>query len=241
MNKRTLITATVAVGAGALLALAAPLAASAHVEVTPNTAAAGTYSEISFRVPTESATATTTKVEVDIPAATPFPSVSYVAVPGWDTELVTETLPKPVKVDKTTITKAVTRVIWTAQPGSEIKENEIRQFTLSVGAVPDTGKIVLNALQTYSDGSVVEWTGTGESADHPSPVLYVNDKPVEEHDADAVSAPPAAHDSDTTAAASSSSSSSGDTLARVLGIGGLVVGAVGVVLSVVTLRRKGTV
>ncbi|QNE47172.1 YcnI family protein [Glaciihabitans sp. INWT7] len=238
MNKRTLITATVAVGAGALLALAAPLAASAHVEVTPNTAAAGTYADITFRVPTESATATTTKVEVDIPAATPFPSVSYVAVPGWDTELVTETLPKPVKEDKTTITEAVTKVIWTAQPGSEIKESEIRQFTLSVGAVPDTGKIVLNAVQTYSDGSVVEWTGTGESADHPSPVLYVNDKPAAEHDADAVSAPAAAHDSE---AAASSSASSSDTLARVLGIGGLVVGAVGVVLSVVTLRRKATV
>ena len=40
---------------------------------------------------------------------------------------------------------------------------------------------------------------------------------------------------DTTAAASS-----GDALARVLGIGGLVVGAVGVVLSVLTLRRRVT-
>jgi uncharacterized protein YcnI len=234
MNKRTLISATVAVGAGALLALAAPLAASAHVEVTPNTAAAGTYADITFRVPTESATAATTKVEVDIPAATPFPSVSYLAVPGWDTELVTETLPKPVKVAKTTITEAVTKVIWTAQPGSEIKPREIREFTLSVGAVPDTGKIVLNTLQTYSDGSVVKWAGTAEGADLPSPVLFVNDKPVAEHDADAA----------TTAASSSSASSSAsssDTLARVLGIGGLVVGAVAVVLSVVTLRRKGTV
>jgi uncharacterized protein YcnI len=235
MNKRTLITTTLAVGAGALLAIAAPLAASAHVEVTPNTAAAGTYADITFRVPTESATATTTKVEVDIPAATPFANVSYVAVPGWNAELVTETLPKPIIVEKTQLTEAVTRVIWTAQPGSEIRENEIRQFTLSVGPVPDTGKIVLNALQTYSDGSVVKWTGTGENADHPSPVLYVNDEPVAEHDADAVTTPVAAHGSETTTAAPSS-----DTLARVLGIGGLVVGAVSVVLSVVTLRRKVT-
>lgn len=236
MKKQMLVTATIAIGAGALLVIAAPLAASAHVEVTPNTAAAGSYVEITFRVPTESATATTTRLEVDIPAATPFPSVSYVAVPGWDTQLVTETLPKPVTVDKTEITEAVTKVIWTAQPGSEIKENEIRQFTLSVGAVPDTGKMVLNALQTYSDGSIVKWTGTGEKADHPSPVLYVNDKPVAEHDADAVTTPAAGHDSGTTTAASS-----GDALARVLGIGGLVVGAVGVVLSVVTQRRKNTV
>jgi len=45
----------------------------------------------------------------------------------------------------------------------------------------------------------------------------------------------AGHDSETTA-----STASGDTLARVLGIGGLVVGAVGVVLSIVTLRRTVT-
>ncbi|MHC5795837.1 YcnI family copper-binding membrane protein [Lacisediminihabitans sp. FW035] len=235
MKKRTLITTTIAVGAGALLAIAAPLAASAHVEVTPNTAAAGTYADITFRVPTESATATTTKVEVDIPAATPFASVSYVAVPGWDVQLVSETLPKPVTVDKAQLTEAVTKVIWTAQPGSEIKTDEIREFTLSVGPVPETGKIVLNALQTYSDGSIVKWTGTGENADHPTPVLYVNDPPVDDHDADAVVTPSAGHDSGTAA------TSSTDTLARVLGIGGLVVGAVGIVLSVVTLRRRASV
>ena len=53
MKKRTLITSTIAVGAGTLLAIAEPLAASAHVEVTPNTAAAGTHADITFRVPTE--------------------------------------------------------------------------------------------------------------------------------------------------------------------------------------------
>lgn len=234
MNKRTFITTSIAAGAGALLAIAAPLAASAHVEVTPNTAAAGSYADITFRVPNESATATTTKVEVDIPAATPFATVRYVAVSGWDAELVTETLSPPVTVDKTTITEAVTRVIWTSQPGSEIKDNEIRQFTLSVGAVPDTGKIELNAIQTYSDGSAVTWSGTREGAKHPSPVLYVNDAPVAEHDAHA--APGSATDATDTTGAEASS----DTLARLLGIGALVVGTVGVVLSVVTLRRTVT-
>ena len=237
MNIRFLITGSIALGAATALALAMPLAAGAHVGITPNTAAAGSYADITFRVPTESATATTSKVEVDIPAATPFLSVSYLAVPGWDTALMTETLPRLVTVDKTQITEAVTKVIWTAQPGSEIQANEIRQFTLSLGPIPDTGKIVLNALQTYSDGSVVEWTGDAKNATHPSPVLYVRDTPAAEHDADAAAAPAAGHDSETTAAAASSATS-GDTLARVLGIGGLVVGAVGVVLAVVTRRRS---
>ena len=224
MKKKTLITASIA--AGALLAIAAPLAASAHVEVTPNTAAAGSSADIMFRVPNESATATTTKVEVDIPAATPFATVRYVAVPGW-----VATCHHPITVDKTTLTEAVTRVIWTSQPGSEITDNEIRQFTLSVGGVPDTGKIELNAIQSYSDGSVVTWSGTGEGAEHPSPVLYVNDAPVAEHDAHAAS-------TSTTDATGAEASS--DTLARLFGIGGLVVGTVGVVLSIVTLRRTVT-
>ena len=180
-------------------------------------------------------TLTTTKVEVDMLAATPFPSVSYLAVPGRDTEPVTETLPKPVTVDKTQITDAVTRVSWAAQTGSVINEDEIRQFTLSVGAVPDTGKIALNVLQTYSDGAGVEWTGTGENAAHPSPVLDVNDELAAEHDADAVTTPVAGHDFETTASAASN-----DTLTRVLRICGLVVGAVGVALSLVTLRRSVT-
>ena len=237
MNKRTFITASIAVGAGALLAIAAPLAASAHVEVTPNTTAAGSYADITFRVPNESATATTTKVEVQIPAATPFATVRYVAVSGWDAELVTETLSPPVTVGKTTLTEAVTRVIWTSQPGSEIKDNEIRQFTLSVGAVPDTGKIELNAIQTYSDGSVVAWSGTGEGAKHPSPVLYVNDAPIAEHDAHAA---PASATNATDATNTTGAEASSDTLARLLSIGALVVGTVGVVLSVVTLRRTVT-
>lgn len=231
MKKKTLITASIAAGAGALLGIAAPLAASAHVEVTPNSAAAGSSADIMFRVPNQSATATTTKVEVDIPAATPFATVRYVAVPGWDVELVTETLSPPITVDKTTLTAAVTRVIWTSQPGSEIKDNEIRQFILSVGAVPDTGKIELNAIQSYSDGSVVTWSGTGEGAEHPSPVLYVNDAPVAEHDARAAS---------TSATDATRAEASSDTLARLFGIGGLVVGTVGGVLSIVTLRRTVT-
>jgi uncharacterized protein YcnI len=180
-------------------------------------------------------TLTATKVEVDIPATTPSPSLSYLAVPGWDTELETKTAPKPVTVDRTQITEAVTTGSWTAQPGSEIKENEIRQFTLSVGAVPDTGKSALNVLQAYSDGSVVEGNGTGENAARPSPVLYLNDKPAAGHRADAVTTPVAGHDSGATASAASS-----DTLARVFGIDGLVVAAVGVVLALVALRRSVT-
>lgn len=230
MNKNMSVRAAIAVGAGTLLAVALPMAASAHVTITPNTAPAGSYALVTFKVPTESATATTTKLEVDIPTDTPFSSVSYVAVTGWDTQLVTETLPKPVKIGENELTEAVTKVIWTAQPGFEIKQHQLQLFPLSVGAVPDTGKIELNAIQTYSDGSVVKWSETGTDAAHPSPALFVNDKPAgEQHSSPSATV--------TTAAAPTTSVASSDVIARGLGIGGLVFGAVGIVLAVVFSRR----
>ncbi|MET4783106.1 YcnI family protein [Glaciihabitans sp. UYNi722] len=231
MNKRTTAKLSITLGAGALLACALPLSASAHVTITPNTAPEGSYSLITFKVPTESATATTTKLEVDIPTDTPFSSVSYVPVPGWTAELTTETLPKPVKVGDNELKEAVTKVTWTASPGSEIKEGQLQLFPLSVGSVPSTGKIELKALQTYSDGSVVEWTQTGADAEHPAPVLYVNDAPADSH-----------HDATVTATKEPTitAASSSDVVARGIGIGGLVLGAIGIVLAVVTMRRRVT-
>lgn len=237
MKKSIITRASIALGAGALLAIAAPLAASAHVTVDPGQAEAGSYTVVTVKVPNESETAGTTKVELTLPTDTPFSSVRYVPVAGWTAELVRETLPEPVKVGESEITEAVTKVIWTAEPGSEITAGQLQLFPLSVGPVPDTGSIVLAADQTYDDGSVVSWSETEEGAEHPAPVLYVNDEPVGDHHGAAGGDHEAEEGEHTEAAAASSGD---DVLARVLGIGGLVVGAVGIVLAV-TARRKATV
>jgi uncharacterized protein YcnI len=235
MNKHTTTKASIAVGAGALLAIALPLSASAHVTITPYTTEPGSYALITVKVPNESATASTKIVEVDIPTNSPFASVSYVPVAGWDVALVTEQLPKPVKLDGNELKEAVTKVIWTAQPGHEIRDGELQLFPLSVGPVPDTGKILLPTTQTYTDGTVVAWSESGTQADHPAPVLYVTDAPVVSHDADAeVTSASQAESLRSTDAASASSS---DAVARGLGIGGLVLGAIGVALAVVIMRR----
>ena len=63
---------------------AAPLAASAHVTVNPNTADPGSYATVQFRVPNESETATTTRVEVQLPTDTPFIYAAYEPIPGSD-------------------------------------------------------------------------------------------------------------------------------------------------------------
>jgi len=234
MKKNTLTTAAIAIGAGAILALALPLSASAHIVVDPGQAEAGSYALITVRVPNESETAATNRVEVSLPTDTPFSSVRYVPVAGWSVELVRETLPDPVSVNGSTITEAVTSVIWTAEPGSEIGDGQLQEFPLSVGPVPDTGSIVLPAEQGYTDGTTVKWDETGDDAAKPAPVLFVNDAPVDHH---------GGHDDDDVTVGAQDeaapASSSPDVLARVLGIGGLVLGAVGVVFGL-TARRSAT-
>jgi len=150
-------------------------------------------------------------------------------VAGWTAELVKTSLPEPVTVGESTITEAVTSVVWTADAGSEIASGQLQLFPLSVGPVPDTGSVTLPADQGYSDGSTVSWNETDADAEHPAPVLYINDAPAADHHgaAPVVEATPDA----------AAPVASDDTIARILGIGGLVVGAVGIVLAI-TARRS---
>ena len=215
---------------GAALALAAPLAASAHVTIDPGQAAAGSYTVITVKVPNESETATTNRVELSLPTDTPFSSVRYVPVDGWSAQLVKTTLPEPVTVGESTITEAVTSIIWTAEPGSEIAAGQLQLFPISVGPVPDTGSIELPADQGYTDGSTVSWNEEGEDAEHPAPVLYINDAPAadDHHDGDKP---------EVTATAPASEAAGPDVLARVLAIAGLLVAVVGLVVGF-SSRRK---
>ena len=145
--KKTTIGVPAAIGAGLLLALAAPLSASAHVTIDPGQAEAGSYTVVTVKVPNESETATTNRVELSLPTDTPFTSVRYVPVPGWTAELVKTTLPEPVTMGESTVTEAVTSVVWTADAGSEIGSGQLQLFPLSVGPVPDTGSVTLPADQ----------------------------------------------------------------------------------------------
>lgn len=241
MNKRFLARAGVASVAAAALVLAVPLAASAHVRVNPDQASVGSYATLTFKVPTESATAGTVKLEVDLPTDTPLGSVSYQPLAGWKTEVVTEKLAKPIKTDDGTVTEAPTKVIWTADAGVQIAPGEFQQFVISAGAMPDTGSILLPAHQYYSDGSVVDWDqktpASGKEPEHPAPTVYIKD------------APPAADDAATTASVTTTpatepaaaSASASDAVAIGLGIGGLALGAIALVLAVFAVTRRGRV
>ncbi len=235
---RSFAKLSVAAGAGLLLALAAPLATSAHVTVSPNVASADSYALVTFKVPNESATATTVKIEADFPTDTPFSSVSYVPVSGWSAELVTETLPKPVKIGENEITEAVTKIVWTADPGVGVSAGQLQLFPVSLGPVPDVGSVVFTVNQTYSDGTVVSWSETATDSNHPAPVLYVNDPPPGDHHAADGGDDHATAGGESVDHAATPAGSASDPIARGLGISGLVLGAIGLVAAIVVSRRK---
>ncbi|MFE6054250.1 YcnI family protein [Kitasatospora sp. NPDC056446] len=225
---RRAAAATVLAGA-AVLATAVP--AFAHVTVQPGTAAQGGYTVVAVRVPDESDTASTTKLEVALPADHPVASVSTEPLPGWTATTEKTKLATPVKTDDgDEITEAVSKVSWTADAGTKIAPGQFQDFRVSLGPLPtDTDKLVLKALQTYDDGTVVRWIdesvpGQAEPQ-HPAPIL-------------ALTKAVAAGASGDASSSSASSSSGSDGTARTLGIVGIAVGVVGAALGVLGLRRR---
>jgi uncharacterized protein YcnI len=240
MKHRTILGAGIAACAAAILVLAAPLAASAHIHVTPGQAEAGSSAVLTFKVPNESATAGTVKVTVDLPTDTPFTGVSYLPTAGWTTTIVTSTLATPIKTANSTITEAPTSVTWTADPGTKLGDGAFQQFVISVSGVPDTGSVLLPAHQTYSDGSVVNWDeptpASGDEPENPAPVLYVNDTPPADDSAAVTVGSPSPSD----AAQPNSAATGPDALSSValgIGIAALVIGAIALTVSIVVLRR----
>ena len=138
----------------ALVGIAGP--AFAHVSVSSTDATQGGFGKAVFRVPTESETASTTKLVVTLPEDAPFAFVSAQSKPGWKVSVKEVKLDKPTKVGDFELTKAVRAITWTSTGGG-IPPSEFDEFGISGGPFPDTDKIAFSAEQTYSDGKVVAW------------------------------------------------------------------------------------
>lgn len=220
----------------ALLAVAAP--ASAHVRVKPDSTASGSYSALTFRVPNESPTASTTKVVVTLPLDRPMTSLSVRPVPGWTAAVAQGPLPQPLVRDGVTITKAPHTVTWTATPGSAIAPGQYQEFAVVVGPLPDPGALVLPATQTYSDGTVVRWdqgpTGGASEPEHPAPQFTVTQAQGNGHGHghdDSASKAPTTHTAD------GSGASDTDATSRWLAGGALLLAAAAVALQLLRGRR----
>jgi uncharacterized protein YcnI len=119
----------------------------AHVSVWPRESAAGTNELYTVRVPNEK-DIPTVQVRVEFP---PDVRVSrFVAVPGWQ---------RQVEKDANGRISAVT---WS---GGQIAADEVGLFPLQGLNSPTPGEVAWKAIQTYADGSVVEWVGPRGASD----------------------------------------------------------------------------
>jgi periplasmic copper chaperone A len=180
-----LLLLTLGATAAGVLAVASP--AAAHVTVNPDEAPQGGYTRVAFRVPTESDTASTTKVEVNLPADAPITSVSTQPVPGWTVAMERDG-------------KTITKITWTAGAGAAIKPGQFQEFPVSLGPLPtNVDRLVFKTLQTYSDGTVARWIEEppapgGAEPESPAPVLTLTKQP--EVTTTAPAAPPVVKDGD---------------------------------------------
>jgi uncharacterized protein YcnI len=197
--------------------------AAAHVVTTPGSATMGSFADVSFQVPDEEDTATTTSVVVAFPADHPIASVDVKALPGWHVAIAHTTLARPLESDDGPVTQAVSRITWS---GGAIAPGTFEDFTVSLGPLPtDTGKLVFKAIQTYSNGDVVRWIDTstpgGAEPEHPAPTLRLT-SPTTPVVRTAATAPTVIQ------------SASG----LPLGVLGIVIGLFGCVLGAFALRRR---
>ncbi|SED33641.1 uncharacterized protein SAMN05216532_4239 [Streptomyces sp. 2231.1] len=241
-SRRTVsrVAAAAAVAGTAVLTLSAP--AFAHVTVQPEGAAAkGGYAVVDFKVPNERDDASTTKVEVNLPADHPIASVMPQPIPGWKIQVTRSKLDKPLMMHGEKIDEAVSKVTWTAD-GKGIEAGYFQKFPLSVGALPeDADQLVFKAVQTYSNKEVVRWIEVPKEGEdepeNPAPVLELS-AATGDHHGTAAAEDTAAKTEKTAAAADSGSDGGSDTTARVLGVVGIVIGVAGVAYGVLAGRRR---
>lgn len=232
-HRRTALTAAaLAVGAATLGVLGVAGPASAHVTVNPTQASQGDFGRFAFRVPNESDTASTTKVEVNLPENAPVGEVSTMPVPGWTVSVEKRKLNPPLTVEGSQVTEAVSKIIWTATGGAAIKPGQFQEFPLSMGPLPNTATMVFKTLQTYSDGTVARWIEEpqpgGAEPEDPAPVLTLSPA------SPSASASPAPGSA---AAPAAAAEDNGDSSALGLGIAGLVAGLAGLALGGLAYAR----
>jgi uncharacterized protein YcnI len=131
-------------------------AAFAHAAISPPVAKTGVLQQFTLAVPTEKEGATTTEIQLTVPDG--FEIDSFEPEPGW-TRHVTQ--------QGSGETAVVKQVTWT---GGAVPTEEDAVFRFQATLTGGSKDYVFDVRQTYSDGSVVEWSGP-ESSDAPSPVV----------------------------------------------------------------------
>jgi uncharacterized protein YcnI len=135
--------------------LIAAASASAHARVSPGVVLSKQLELFTLAVPTEKEGTTTTKIEFTPPSG--FGIDSFVPAPGWK---------RVVQQTGSGEEAVITKVTW---QGGNVPTGEDSAFSFL--ASTDASKTYrFSVRQTYSDGSVVDWSGP-ESSDDPAPTI----------------------------------------------------------------------
>jgi len=176
LRRRIATRVGIGIGATVVAMLAVPGLAQAHVTVHPGTAEGGDFAVVAFRVPNERDDVSTTQLKVTLPEDQPIGSVQTTAMPGWKISTASRQLDKPIEVEGEKLTSVVSEVTWTASADG-IRPGQFQDFQLSLGQLPESGKLVFNALQTYSNGEKVNWNQVSADPsvepEHPAPTLTI--------------------------------------------------------------------
>ncbi|MER7798056.1 YcnI family protein [Microbacterium sp. NPDC096154] len=221
---RRIVRAASATALAAGLVLAAPLAASAHVTVTPDSGAPapGGYDVLTFAFSHGCDGSPTTALQIDVPDG--LDSVSPTIQPGWT-----------VDVERSTSDGLIDRVTYTAD---EPVPSDLRA-TVELGvkyAVDASGTLAFPVEQVCAEGSTSwsELAADGEdphALDHPAPVVTLA------ADAASGSADSAHAHADEPAQDGAAAAAPADPLPIALGAGGLIAGVAALVVSVLAWRR----
>jgi len=139
----------------ATAALVVASSAFAHAHISPPVALATAGQLFSLAVPTEKEGATTTKIVLTCPPG--FSIDSFVPTPGWK---------RQVQQTGSGESAVINKVTWT---GGAVPAGE--DATFSFLAEPQSSKTyAFRVEQTYSDGSIVDWSGP-ESSDTPAATI----------------------------------------------------------------------
>jgi uncharacterized protein YcnI len=139
-----------------LAALTIAASASAHAHVSPPVALAQEGQVFTLAVPTEKENAQTTRIELIPPEGFSIDSF-FPDTAGWK---------RAVQQTGSGEEAVIKQVTWT---GGSVPTGEDAAFSF-LGRTTGTGTYAFTIRQTYSDGSVVEWSGS-ESSDTPAPSI----------------------------------------------------------------------
>jgi uncharacterized protein YcnI len=152
-SRRVRVALTVAATTVAALALAA--GASAHARLSPAVSLSGELQLYSLAIPTEKEGLTTSKIVLTVPQG--FGIDSFVPAPGWTQQ---------VQSSGSGDNAIVQKVTWT---GGKVPTGEDSLFQF-LAQPANSGTYTFDVEQTYSDGSIVDWSGP-ESSAAPAPTI----------------------------------------------------------------------